>query len=146
MLVPDYYAILEVSPNATLQQVKNAYRRLARLYHPDTSKQSKDTRIKQLNEAYTILSNPAKRAAYDALRSEEQRAAVIADAIRHSQEEVKRQQREKQEKMTWAEGAGSFVRELKKELQGDKKLEPKMTWTEGLGGFVREFKKGMRED
>ncbi len=116
MVVPDYYARLEVSPNATPEQIKAAYRRLVRLHHPDLNKQAKDTHIKQLNEAYGVLSSVARRAAYDGLRAEEQRAAVIADAIRRQQEAAKRKKAE-EPKMTWMQGAFGFVRELRKALR-----------------------------
>ncbi len=116
MLVPDYYTRLEVSPDATLEQIKLSYRRLVRLHHPDINKQGKDTRIKQLNEAYGVLSSPTRRLAYDELRSEEQRAATIADAIRRRQEAAKRKKVE-EPKMTWKQGAIGFVRELRKALR-----------------------------
>lgn len=116
MLVPDYYARLEVAPNATREQIKTAYRRLVRLHHPDLNKQSKDTHMKKLNEAYAVLSSTARRVAYDNLRAEEQRAAVIADAIRRQQEAAKRKKAE-EPKMTWVQGAFGFVRELRKALR-----------------------------
>jgi curved DNA-binding protein CbpA len=115
MLVPDYYERLEISPNATLKQIKISYRRLVRLHHPDINKQGKDTRIKQLNEAYGVLSSLTRRAAYDELRLEEQRAAAIADAIRRRQEAAQRKKVE-EPKMTWKQGAIGFVRELRKAL------------------------------
>ena len=60
----DYYAILGVSKNATAEDIKKAYRRLAHLYHPD--KQGGDeAKFKEVNEAYQILSNPGKRKQYD---------------------------------------------------------------------------------
>ncbi len=110
---PDYYAILNVSPSATLAQIKHAYRQLARRYHPDLN-QSADSRIKQLNEAYAILSDAVKRAAYDKLRKDQQRAEAIADMIRQQQEELKRIP-----KMTWPEGIAGFFREFKKEIRED---------------------------
>ncbi len=116
MLVPDYYARLEIKPDATLEQIKTAYRRLVRLHHPDVQKQGQDTRMKQLNEAYSILSSPARRAAYDGLRLEEQRATVIANTIRRRQDAAKRKQAE-EPKMTWTQGVAGFVRELRKELR-----------------------------
>jgi len=118
MLVPDYYARLEVSPDATREQIKAAYRRLVRLHHPDLNKQSKDTHMKKLNEAYAVLSSMPRRAAYDNLRADEQRAAVIADAIRRQQEAAKRKKAE-QPKMTWMQGAFGFVRELRKALRDE---------------------------
>ena len=116
-IIPDYYKRLEVAPSATREQIKSAYHRLVRLYHPDLNKQAQDTLIKQLNEAYAILSNPVKRAAYDKLRLEEQRAAKIADAIREQREQQKREVAKQEPKMTWVEGAFGFVQELKKGLK-----------------------------
>jgi len=116
MVVPDYYARLEVSPNATSEQIKASYRRLVRLHHPDLNKQAKDIHIKRLNEAYGVLSSTTRRAAYDGLRAEEHRAAGIADAIRRQQEAAKRKKAE-EPKMTWMQGAFGFVRELRKALR-----------------------------
>ena len=143
MEAKDYYTILEVAPGATFEQIKQAYRRLARQYHPDLNQGKADTRIKQLNEAYAILSDSVKRAAYDAQRLEAARNAAVLDAMRRMREEAA-----KRERMTWGEGVTGFVREMKKELgtgQAPRKKE-KMTWAQGLAGFTRELKKGMRED
>ena len=107
--LPDYYARLEVSSSATLAQIKHAYRRLVRLYHPDVNNSTQDARIKQLNEAYAILSDAAKRVAYDKLRQDQQRAEVIAEMIRR-----RRQEAALAPKMTWPEGVVGFFRELKK--------------------------------
>lgn len=112
MPLPDYYAILEVPSTATLAQIKQAYRRLARLHHPDLNRQIQDTFIKQLNEAYNVLSDAEKRAAYNAQHLEELRHQVIMEALRRRQEEAQREQ-----KMTWTDGLIGFVRELKKEMQ-----------------------------
>jgi len=66
---PDYYQTLGISPDADLKTIKVAYRRLARQYHPDTqTNESSEERMKQVNEAYTVLSDPRKRAAYDRKR------------------------------------------------------------------------------
>jgi len=65
----DYYEILQVSPNAEPEVIAAAYRRLARKYHPDVNKSPQAAkRMKQINVAYEILRDPAKRAAYDRLR------------------------------------------------------------------------------
>lgn len=63
----DYYAILEVSKTATPEEIKRAYRKLARKYHPDLNPDSKDAeeKFKNLNEANEILSDPEKRQKYD---------------------------------------------------------------------------------
>jgi len=64
----DYYAILGVPRNATPEQIKEAYRRLAKEYHPDKNPSPEsEERFKLINEAYQVLSDPAKRAEYDAL-------------------------------------------------------------------------------
>ena len=64
----DYYQTLEVPRDAGADQIKKAYRRLARKYHPDVSKEpNAELRMKEINEANAVLSDPEKRAAYDAL-------------------------------------------------------------------------------
>ncbi len=64
----DYYATLGVPKEATADEIKKAFRKLARKYHPDVSKEpDADARMKEINEAYTVLSDPEKRAAYDQL-------------------------------------------------------------------------------
>lgn len=68
MQFKDYYQILGVARDATAEDVKKAFRRLARKYHPDVSKDpDAETRMKEVNEAYAVLSDPEKRAAYDRL-------------------------------------------------------------------------------
>jgi len=63
----DYYDILGVSKGAASDAVKKAYRKLARQYHPDVAKDKKtaEAKMKEINEAYAVLSNPQKKQAYD---------------------------------------------------------------------------------
>ena len=68
MKYKDYYAALDVPIGADLAQIKKAYRKLARLHHPDVSKApDAEVRFKEAAEAYATLKDPEKRAAYDEL-------------------------------------------------------------------------------
>ena len=117
MSLPNYYAILGVTSEATLEQIKRAYRRLARLHHPDLNKDAQEDRIKQLNEAYAVLSNTARRAAYDIQRLEELRRTLILEILLHQQEQLRRYQAQREKTMTWREGLAGFVREFKNGLR-----------------------------
>jgi curved DNA-binding protein len=71
MQYKDYYKILGVAKDATQEDIKRAYRRLARKYHPDVSKEADaEARFKEINEANEVLKNPDRRAAYDQLGSQ----------------------------------------------------------------------------
>ncbi len=70
MKYKDYYAILGVAKDASADDIKSAYRRLARKYHPDVSKEKDaEEKFKEMSEAYETLKDPEKRAAYDQLGS-----------------------------------------------------------------------------
>src|SRR4051812_11233781 len=67
----DYYKLMGVERDAKAEDIKRAYRRLARKYHPDVSKEpNAEARFKDLQEAYEVLKDPEKRAAYDQLGSQ----------------------------------------------------------------------------
>jgi curved DNA-binding protein len=64
----DYYEALEVSRDASEDEIRQSYRRLARRYHPDVNKEAgAEDRFKQISEAYDVLRDPEKRARYDRL-------------------------------------------------------------------------------
>jgi len=64
----DYYATLGIDRGATADDIKKAYRKMVRKYHPDVSKhEHADAKTKDINEAYAVLGDAGKRAAYDAL-------------------------------------------------------------------------------
>lgn len=67
----DYYKVLGVEKSATADEIKSAYRKLARKYHPDVNPNDKEseTKFKEVSEAYEVLGNPEKRKKYDTLGS-----------------------------------------------------------------------------
>ncbi len=114
MQLPDYYTILEVPTNASLGQIKQSYRRLVRLYHPDINQDTHTIHIKQLNAAYAVLSDAVKRATYDIERLENLRRTIMLETILLQQQKARQE-----EHMTWREGMIGFVRELKKGLRDE---------------------------
>ncbi len=66
----DYYAILEIPPIATQEEIRQAYRKLARRYHPDShSEEASAEKFQEVHEAYSVLGNPGRRQAYDQRRA-----------------------------------------------------------------------------
>ena len=68
----DYYSILGLDRKASQQEIKKAYRKLARKYHPDVNQGDKGSadKFQEINEAHEVLSDPEKRQKYDQLGSE----------------------------------------------------------------------------
>ena len=68
MRYKDYYQVMGVARDASQDDIKRAYRKLARKYHPDVSKEKDaEDKFKELQEAHEVLKDPEKRAAYDQL-------------------------------------------------------------------------------
>ncbi|MFO7957244.1 MAG: molecular chaperone DnaJ [Candidatus Brocadiia bacterium] len=70
MREPDYYNVLGVSPDASQEEIRKAYRKLAKEHHPDRHGGSKDAeeKFKKISDAYSVLGDPEKRKQYDQLR------------------------------------------------------------------------------
>ncbi len=86
----DYYHTLGLEPQADPIQIKEAYRRLALEHHPDRNRGNPAAadKMKRINEAYAVLSNPAKRRKYDGLRRQFGAAACGHFRTSHSEEDI----------------------------------------------------------
>ena len=67
-MTQDYYKVLRIAPNASINEIENAYRRLAFQYHPDRNQShpTANRKMEHINEAYATLSEPVKRRKYEA--------------------------------------------------------------------------------
>lgn len=84
MKTKDYYQILGVDRNAASDDIKAAYRRLARKYHPDITRDAKgEEKFKEIAEAYAALKDPLKRQEYDRREKEEQKEKTAEQATHH---------------------------------------------------------------
>jgi DnaJ-class molecular chaperone len=86
----DYYEILGLEQNATKEHIKNAYRKLALQYHPDRNRDDPTAadKMKAVNEAYAVLSNPQKRNEYDAIRQQFGSSAYTRFRQTHSEQDI----------------------------------------------------------
>ena len=122
----DYYQTLGVARTASDKEIKSAYRRLARQYHPDVNKDPKATeRFKLINEAYEVLSDPKKRSKYDQLGSDWER-------IEREQEFARQYQSQAGQRAGGAEGFGDFSDFFNTFFAGDR----------GFSGFDFEGARG----
>ncbi|MGB4780852.1 DnaJ domain-containing protein [Candidatus Methylomirabilis sp.] len=86
----DYYAILGVSEQATDEELRRAYRRLALTHHPDKNPGDPKAgeRFKEISESYAVLMDQGKRRQYDAFRQSQPGSGTAAGGFRYSQEEI----------------------------------------------------------
>jgi curved DNA-binding protein len=88
----DYYQIMGIKPDATAEEIKRAYRKLARKYHPDVSHEpNAESKFKELGEAYEVLKDPDKRSQYDALKQQGWRGGETFNAPPNWQQQYSRQ-------------------------------------------------------
>ncbi|MDO8647452.1 MAG: DnaJ domain-containing protein [Candidatus Diapherotrites archaeon] len=108
-MAKDFYELLGVPKNATIGQIKQVYRRLAKRYHPDTSRTSETAAIfREINTAYSVLLDPQKRAVYDRNLNFSQEPphrakekprdvdAVVREGLKVAREVLERKRREKE--------------------------------------------------
>lgn len=109
----DYYKILEIDKNATAEDIKKAYRKLARKFHPDLNPNDKDAhkKFQQINEANEVLSDPEKRKKYDQYGKDWQHAEHF---------EKQRQSRPRQETYTAEDFADSDFSSFFQSMFGDR--------------------------
>jgi curved DNA-binding protein CbpA len=108
-MLHDYYAVLGVKPEAPLSEIKQAYRQLVRLHHPDLTGSTDDQTVKLINEAYAVLSDASRRTIYDIQRLEARRQALLLASLK--------QRKSASPLFSLGKGVGGFWQEMKKELR-----------------------------
>lgn len=81
-MAQDYYKVIGVTPEASEEEIKSAYRRMAKKYHPDAhpGDEACERRFREINEAYGVLGDPEKRKKYDADNSRPKAGAARSGA------------------------------------------------------------------
>ena len=81
---PDYYEVLQISPNAELDTIQRVYRLLAQRFHPDNQATGDAEKFRLLTDAYTVLGDPEQRARYDVHRPqrEQERSQLLSESVR----------------------------------------------------------------
>ncbi len=121
----NYYEVLEVKPSATSEEIKSAFRKLAKATHPDLAGDAKKEEFQEVEEAYTVLSDESKRAEYD-------RKNLI-----QGEESNEKNENENEN----SENADEDWEEFKKEASKDKELMMMLMLSKNMPGMEEEFKK-----
>lgn len=143
----DYYSILGISRKASGHDIKQAYRKLARKFHPDVNPGSKaaEARFKEINEAYEVLSDPEKRRKYDQFGDQWQYAEQFAKAGAGTRTAWNFGQREGPQSYYAENDVGDVFDNLLRQFAGrsrarrgqDIELPVKITLEEALNGATR---------
>jgi len=120
----DYYAILDIEPNATADDIKAQYRLMIQAWHPDKfgslqQKAKAEAKAKEINEAYGVLSNPAKRGDYDTStgRMSTRQNTSKEDVQRKAQEDVQRKAQDNAKRRAQEEAYRKSQEEVKRKAQ-----------------------------
>jgi curved DNA-binding protein CbpA len=115
-----YYEVLGVSENATSTQIRNAYRKLVKQYHPDTNSSPQASEfIKQVNEAYGVLSDSEKRVAYDRRHYQYSEPVVQEDPNEtYRQEYLEKRAEKEREQRKEEQRLGELKERFKKQIFG----------------------------
>lgn len=103
----DYYKVLEISKKATEEEIKKAYRKLARKYHPDLNPNDKaaELKFKEINEANEVLSNPESRKKYDQYGKDWKHAEAYEKANKEQQAYQRSNAGQQYQQANWSEGS-----------------------------------------
>jgi curved DNA-binding protein CbpA len=88
-MTPDYYALLQLPPQATAEEIHKAYRSLARRYHPDRNGEpGAASAMAAINEAYSVLGDPPRRLKYDQMRARSRTRNIAEPVLKAARESV----------------------------------------------------------